>query len=148
MIDNFDDAASQASAQVTYITLSQAAASLPRRRRGRKTHVSTLYRWTASGCRGVKLRSVQIGATRCTTREWLAEFFATLTVASERAGNSPGEVHADQRAVRSAAARSKADDRAALKMGPDGKREVQGVTRRTFSHALRTADGETSEPAS
>jgi len=28
---------------------------LPRRRRGRKTHVSTLYRWTVSGYRGEKL---------------------------------------------------------------------------------------------
>jgi hypothetical protein len=27
------------------ITLSQAANELPRRQRGRKTHVSTLYRW-------------------------------------------------------------------------------------------------------
>src|SRR5262249_7167401 len=68
-----------------YITLAQVAAELPRRRRGRKTHISTVYRWTAFGCRGVKLRYVQIGATRCTTREWLAEFIERLTAASTEA---------------------------------------------------------------
>src|SRR5689334_22581951 len=67
-----------------YITLAQAAGELPRRRRGRKIHISTLYRWTVSGCRGVKLRYSQLGATRCTTREWLSEFFDQLTAASER----------------------------------------------------------------
>ena len=57
------------------LTLAQAAAELPRRRRGRKTHVSTLYRWTVSGCRGVILESIQIGATRATSREALQRFF-------------------------------------------------------------------------
>src|SRR5947209_2490630 len=51
------------------LTLSQAADELPRRRRGRKTHVSTLYRWATAGCRGERLETVQIGATRCTSRE-------------------------------------------------------------------------------
>jgi Protein of unknown function (DUF1580) len=66
----------------TYITLTQAAAELPRRRGGRQTNVSTLYRWTTAGCRGVKLEYVQVGATRCTTREALARFFERLTEAS------------------------------------------------------------------
>lgn len=57
------------------LTLAQAAAELPRRRRGRKTHVSTLYRWTVSGCRGIILESIQIGATRATSREALQRFF-------------------------------------------------------------------------
>jgi hypothetical protein len=61
------------------LTLAQAAAELPRRRRGRKTHVSTLYRWTASGCRGVILESIQIGATRATSREALQRFFDRLS---------------------------------------------------------------------
>jgi hypothetical protein len=68
------------------ITLKQAAAELPRRRAGKKTHVATVYRWTDPGCRGVKLRYVQVGATRCTTRAWLAEFFDELT---RRAASSP-----------------------------------------------------------
>lgn len=65
----------------TVLTLSQAARLLPRRRAGRKTSVSCLYRWTSAGCRGVVLESVQIGATRCTTSEALARFFAQLSAA-------------------------------------------------------------------
>lgn len=61
------------------LTLAQAAAQLPRRRRGRKTHVSTLYRWSVSGCRGVVLESIQIGATRATSSEALQRFFERLT---------------------------------------------------------------------
>ena len=61
------------------LSLAQAAHGLPRRRRGRKTHVSTLYRWTATGCRGVLLEYVQVGSTRCTSREALQRFFGRLT---------------------------------------------------------------------
>jgi Protein of unknown function (DUF1580) len=61
------------------IPLTQAAAELPRRRRGRKTHVSTLYRWATSGCRGVVLESIQVGGTRCTSREALQRFFERLS---------------------------------------------------------------------
>jgi Protein of unknown function (DUF1580) len=64
-----------------WIPLAQAADELPRRRRGRKTHVSTLYRWTTTGCRGVRLEFAMVGATRCTTRAALARFVARLTSA-------------------------------------------------------------------
>src|SRR3954451_17851104 len=63
----------------TLLSLAQAAEELPRRRRGRKTHVSTLYRWATAGCRGVRLETVQIGATRCTSREALQRFFERLS---------------------------------------------------------------------
>ncbi len=66
-----------------YITLAQAAAELPRRRAGRKTSIQTLYRWCSTGCRGVRLRYVQVGATRCTTRLWLSDFIGALTAAAE-----------------------------------------------------------------
>ena len=62
------------------LTLTQAADELPRRRRGRKTHVSTIYRWTVAGCRGVVLESIQVGAIRCTSREALQRFFERLTI--------------------------------------------------------------------
>ena len=61
------------------ISLSEAARSLPRRRAGKRPHVSCIYRWTTAGCRGVILESVQIGGTRCTSREALARFFQQLT---------------------------------------------------------------------
>jgi hypothetical protein len=61
------------------LPLAQAADELPRRRRGRKTNVSTLYRWSQAGCRGVRLETIQIGGTRCTSREALQRFFERLS---------------------------------------------------------------------
>jgi hypothetical protein len=63
----------------TLISLADAAKSCPKRRGGKKTHVSCIYRWTTVGCRGVVLESIQIGGTRCTSHEALARFFARLT---------------------------------------------------------------------
>ncbi len=71
----------------TILSLAQAADELPRRRRGRKTHVSTLYRWATAGCRGVRLETVQIGATRCTSREALQRFFERLSEPSQLGAN-------------------------------------------------------------
>jgi hypothetical protein len=61
------------------ISLSQAAKILPARRDGKKPHVSCLYRWTTQGCRGVRLESVQVGATRCCSKQSLQRFFDQLT---------------------------------------------------------------------
>jgi hypothetical protein len=71
------------------ITLAQAADGLPRRRRGRKTHVSTIYRWATAGCRGVVLETIQVGATRCTSRQAMQRFFERLS-APVQAGDRPG----------------------------------------------------------
>ena len=70
----------------TVLTLAEAAKRLPRRRRGRKIHVSTIYRWTVSGCRGIVLDHIQIGGTRCTSLTALQSFFDRLTRASEIGG--------------------------------------------------------------
>ena len=85
------------------LTLAQAAAELPRRRRGRKTHVSTLYRWTVSGCRGIILESIQIGATRATSREALQRFFERLSQ-PDGIGDAPSTRTANQRQRQSEAA--------------------------------------------
>jgi hypothetical protein len=61
------------------ISLSQVGRHLPRRRGGKRPHVSCLYRWTTAGCRGVILESIQIGGTRCTSKEVLARFLYRLT---------------------------------------------------------------------
>ena len=63
------------------LSFAEAAAILPRRR-GRKAHISKLYRWATIGCRGVRLEYVQCGGTRCTSRAALARFFERLTTAS------------------------------------------------------------------
>ena len=65
------------------ISLSEAAKSLPRRRAGRKPNIATLYRWTTVGCRGVVLEFLQIGGTRCTSREAMQRFFDALTAQAD-----------------------------------------------------------------
>ncbi len=77
-------------AKDTLLTLAEAAKMLPRRRRSRKPHVSTLYRWTVSGCRGVILESIQIGGTRATSLEALQRFFERLSHRREAGENPSG----------------------------------------------------------
>ncbi|NLE37264.1 MAG: DUF1580 domain-containing protein [Pirellulaceae bacterium] len=61
------------------LSLTEATKRLPRRRAGKRPNVSTLYRWSIAGCRGVILETIQVGGTRCTSREALARFFHRLT---------------------------------------------------------------------
>lgn len=68
------------------VSLNEAAHIVPKRRGGRPTNLSTLYRWSVAGCRGVTLETIQIGGTRFTSREALTRFFHRLT---EKAGVSP-----------------------------------------------------------
>jgi hypothetical protein len=84
------------------VSLTETAKFLPTRRAGKKPHVSCIYRWTTAGCRGVVLESIQIGGTRCTSREALARFFRKLTA---------GDV-ADVPRTRTAAQRARATARA------------------------------------
>ena len=67
----------------TIVSLSEVPRGRPRRRAGKKPHISCIYRWTTSGCRGVILESIQIGGTRCTSKEALRRFFEALTVQAE-----------------------------------------------------------------
>jgi hypothetical protein len=98
------------------IPLTEAAAELPRRRRGKKTNVSTLYRWATAGCKGVVLETIQVGGTRCTSREGLQRFFEKLTL-PRQAGNANTAPIA---AVRSAAQRQRRSEEAALKLAEMG----------------------------
>ncbi len=94
----------------TLIRLADAAKSLPCRRAGKKPHVSCVYRWTTSGCRGVVLEAIQVGGTRCTSKEALARFFRRLT---------RGDA-ADVPAVRSVAQRQRAAERAMRELDAAG----------------------------
>jgi hypothetical protein len=62
------------------LTFAQAAAILPRRRAGRKTHVSTLHRWSSRGVKGIVLETLQVGGGSCTSREALQRFFDRLQI--------------------------------------------------------------------
>lgn len=69
-------------------TLTDAAAGLPRRRGGKPVNVATLYRWATHGCRGVRLETIQIGGTRCTSQEALQRFFERLTQSDRDPGSA------------------------------------------------------------
>jgi hypothetical protein len=90
-IEAGDELASEAGGLSEYIPLRRIAAELPRRRAGKRTHVATLYRWREHGLHGIKLRTIQIGSTACTTRAWLAEFFDALTRKATGAPPGPGQ---------------------------------------------------------
>src|SRR5690242_5979730 len=94
------------------LTLAQAANELPRRRRGRKTHISTLYRWATAGCRGIRLETIQIGATRCTSREALQRFFEALS--------SPDRSEDDPSPYRTAMQRQRQSEAAAKELEKQG----------------------------
>ncbi len=64
------------------VSLPEGAKFCPERRSGKKPHVSCLYRWTNTGCKGVVLESLQVGGTRCTSLEAMARFFNRLTAAA------------------------------------------------------------------
>lgn len=90
----------------TVFPLAEAPEYLPRRRRGRKVHISTLHRWATSGCRGVVLEVISVGATKCTSREALQRFFERLTT------RSGGVASAAPAPLRSAAKRRRDSERA------------------------------------
>jgi len=61
------------------ITLKDICQVLPRRRRGRKPAFSTVWRWSLHGVRGVKLETLRVGGTLCTSREAVQRFFEQLS---------------------------------------------------------------------
>ncbi len=64
-------------------SLAEAAKRLPCRRKGVRPNVATLYRWAQLGCRGVRLETICVGATRCTSMEAMQRFFDALTAQAE-----------------------------------------------------------------
>lgn len=67
----------------TVVALADVPARLPSRRRGKRPHVSCIYRWAQRGCRGIRLETIQIGGTSCTSLEALQRFFEALTAARD-----------------------------------------------------------------
>lgn len=84
----------------TLITLSEATKFVPRRRRGRKASVSTLYRWASkSGHRGVRLETLRVGGSLCTSMEAMQRFFERLTAADSVLGGDLGPAKRNRRSV-------------------------------------------------
>lgn len=63
----------------TPISLSDVPGILPKKK-GKKVHYSTVYRWVTKGTRGRILESMLIGGVRFTTIEALNRFFETTTI--------------------------------------------------------------------
>jgi hypothetical protein len=61
------------------VSLADSCKLFPKRRGGVRPHLSCMYRWTVSGCKGIKLESVQVGGTRCTSKQAIARFIAALS---------------------------------------------------------------------
>jgi Protein of unknown function (DUF1580) len=57
----------------TAITLAEVAQHLPKRK-GRKVHYSTIFRWASKGVRGRTLETLLVGGVRFTTMEALGRF--------------------------------------------------------------------------
>ena len=53
--------------------------NLPLRRYDKPPHVATFFRWARRGLRGVRLETIRVGGTLCTTAEALQRFFEALS---------------------------------------------------------------------
>src|SRR4051794_13136085 len=76
--------------------LIRARERLPRLRAGRPIAPSTLWRWATHGVRGVRLETVKIGSTTCTSAEALGRFIATLNNQPAPAQSTTEAKHDDQ----------------------------------------------------
>lgn len=82
------------------LTLREAVQELPRKRRGRTIHRSTIYRWATTGVHGVRLETVKIGGQLYTTIEALERFTMQCSGAdTRREKHTP---HRRQRAIEQA----------------------------------------------
>jgi len=83
--------------RVLSLTEASRQPALPRRRNGKQPHVATLYRWAQRGVKGVRLETIRVGGTLCTSMEALQRFFDRLStdeqqiaVPTEAAGAAAG----------------------------------------------------------
>ena len=60
------------------VAFREAAKLCPRRRQGRKPHVSTFYCWSRTG-----LETIQVGGQLCTSVEAVQRFFNRLTTTTQ-----------------------------------------------------------------
>ncbi len=61
------------------LTLADACSRLPRRRAGSQPHPATLYAWARKGYRGVRLETIRVGSSLCTSVQALQRFFDRLS---------------------------------------------------------------------
>ncbi|TWU44143.1 hypothetical protein Q31b_16790 [Novipirellula aureliae] len=83
------------------VSLSEATKRLPKVRNGKKLHLSTLFRWAQAGKIAndgmrVRLETIQVGGTKCTSLEAMQRFFDRLTGKVEVV-TPPSITHREQR---------------------------------------------------
>ena len=79
----------------TIISVAGAASERPRRRRGRRVHVSWVYCWSTRGCRGVVLETLHLGGARCGSKEALRRIFERFSEPGQGVGgghSKPGPI--------------------------------------------------------
>jgi hypothetical protein len=64
------------------LTMPEAASLLPKRRRGAKVSLTSLWRWSTRGAKGVRLETVRVGSSVYTTRAALRRFIESRTAAA------------------------------------------------------------------
>jgi hypothetical protein len=61
-----------------YFSLTEVPNRIPKRSDGSKVSVSAVHRWASRGIKGVRLETVKVGHTRCTSNEALKRFFQAI----------------------------------------------------------------------
>jgi hypothetical protein len=69
--------------------LREAPDHVPHRGGSKALHKSTGFRWASSGVRGVRLETIRIGGTLCTSTRALQDFFDRLSTPRPAPGPSP-----------------------------------------------------------
>ena len=85
----------------TIVSLSEATRHLPPRRRGKRPAVATLYRWASRGLRGVRLETIRVGGTLCTSLEALQRYCERLSDPLDNAAQGVRRNSNDENAERS-----------------------------------------------
>jgi hypothetical protein len=87
--------------QEMIVTLSRAGQYIPVLRGRKRPHSATLYRWAQRGLRGVRLETIRIGGTLCTSAEAIQRFCDRLSMdvrTSDGASDADGRREASRAA--------------------------------------------------
>jgi hypothetical protein len=80
------------------LTMPEAASLLPKRRGGAKVSLTSLWRWSTRGAKGVRLETVRVGSSVYTTRAALRRFIEARTTAA--VAQAPAPSTRSRRAIR------------------------------------------------
>jgi hypothetical protein len=61
------------------LTLREATKLPQLRRNGRRPHIASMHRWAAAGIRGIKLETIVVAGSRCTTSAAVNRWIGALT---------------------------------------------------------------------